>query len=92
MNAAFNPKTKGSPSDAVQQGRRASFEVIEAWDEEVDGADLLNEIHATIRRYVAMTDSEALAMTLWSVHAHAHDCATASPGARRRHTTYALDA
>ena len=47
--------------------------------EPVDGAALLDEVVAFLRRYVAMTDEQADACTLWTAHSHAFAAAETTP-------------
>ncbi len=46
----------------------------EPWDDEVDGADLLDRMVIALKRYVVMPNHAAEATALWAVHAHAFDC------------------
>ena len=55
------------------QGGVVSFPEPGAWHEPVNGAALLDEIAAAIRRHVAMTDHARDACALWTVHTHALD-------------------
>jgi putative DNA primase/helicase len=45
----------------------------------VDGAALLTDLSSTLRTYVIVTDVQADAVALWSVHTHAHDASDVSP-------------
>jgi Protein of unknown function (DUF3631). len=49
------------------------------WSEPVDGAELLAEMVARIRRHIVLPDLAAETMALWTLHAHAHDAAVISP-------------
>jgi hypothetical protein len=51
----------------------------EPWDEAVDGHELLQEIYGTIRRYVFIAETSALACALWVLFAHTHDARNYSP-------------
>jgi hypothetical protein len=42
-------------------------------------ADLLHDLRAFIRRYVVLTDDQALAVTLWTAHTHAITAADCTP-------------
>ena len=42
-------------------------------------AGLLDEVAAFIRQYVVMTESQAVAVTLWIAHTHAIEAADATP-------------
>ena len=58
-----------APVEAAQQDdaerNNLPFPVIEPWPDPVDPASLLNELSATIRRFVVMTPEQADAATLW---------------------------
>jgi hypothetical protein len=45
----------------------------------VDGAALLEALSSTTRDYVIVSDVQADAVALWSVHTHAHDASDVSP-------------
>jgi hypothetical protein len=49
------------------------------WPEPVNGAVLLNEITAAIRRYVLLEKNAAEATALWVIHTHAIDAFAISP-------------
>jgi putative DNA primase/helicase len=51
----------------------------EPWHEPVDGAELIGEIQAAIRRYVIVSERTALAVALWAIHAHTMEFATVAP-------------
>lgn len=51
----------------------------EPWPKAVDGAQLLDELVATFRRFLILPTGAAEAMALWTFHAHAHDAAEVSP-------------
>ncbi len=55
------------------------FEAVEPWGEKVDGASLLAELLATIRRFCVLPDHSAPLMAAWVLHAWAHDAADISP-------------
>ncbi len=44
-----------------------------------EGATILDQIEADLRRHVAQTDEDAATNTLWVMHARAHDAAQFSP-------------
>jgi putative DNA primase/helicase len=62
-----------SPTDPAKQ-----FSSVEPWPQAVDGKALLSELVTTILAYVVLEESDAIAMALWILHAHAHDAATIS--------------
>jgi len=45
----------------------------------VDGARLLDQVAAYIRRFVSLSESQALVAAVWIVHTHAFDAADATP-------------
>jgi 5S rRNA maturation endonuclease (ribonuclease M5) len=53
--------------------------VVEPADEPVDGGELLEEIVDTVRRYVVVTEVQAVVVALWIVFAWLHDIASHSP-------------
>jgi hypothetical protein len=52
---------------------------VEPWIEKVDGCEILNQVSATISRFVVMPSSEADATALWLAHTHATDAADIYP-------------
>ena len=65
--------------DTGGQGRPVVLVNVEPWHEKVDGATLLTELSATLRKYVVINPVQADAAALWSVHSHAHDASDVSP-------------
>lgn len=62
-----------------KQGRALSLPEAQPWPQAVDGADLLNELSAGIRRHVVMHDHAADTAALWAVHTYLFDCFGISP-------------
>jgi putative DNA primase/helicase len=56
---------KAGQSKAEEQGMAAMFPDIEPWPYPVNGAELLHEIHATVKRFIVCDDETARAATLW---------------------------
>ncbi len=53
---------------------------VKPWDEAVDGAELLDELHDIFDRHIIFAKKHAkTACALFVIHAHAHMCATHSP-------------
>jgi len=52
---------------------------VEPWPDPVEARALLLELQAQLRRFVALDDSAALAITLWTMFAWAHEIASHSP-------------
>ena len=63
----------------AKQGRLLSLPEPEPWPEPVDGAELLRELSAAIRRHVVMFDHAADTAALWAVHTYLLDCFGISP-------------
>jgi len=61
------------------QGREVCFEDVEPWGIEVEGPALLADIRGVFLRYLALPEGAVEALTLWTVHAHAHDLCEVSP-------------
>ena len=72
----FRPLKKNR-SDA--QGQSLMLENPEPWPEEVDGAELLDAIVTTTKRYLVLPKSADTALSLWNVFAWAHDAFPISP-------------
>jgi hypothetical protein len=66
-------------TDTKGQGRALELPSPDLWPTPVDGAALLSEMTATVRRYVVMEEGAAEAVALWVVHAHALEAFTISP-------------
>jgi putative DNA primase/helicase len=65
--------------DDGKQGRALSLPAPEPWPESVNGADLLDELSASIRRHVVMQDHAADTAGLWVVHTYLVDWFATSP-------------
>ena len=77
---------KGDAADFVTQGGTADdvrvlMDAAEAWQPPKieDGAVLLDDLVAFVRRYVILTEAQADAVALWGMHTHALDAADATP-------------
>ena len=71
---------KPSKSKTVEgQGQTLSLDDPEPWPNEVDGAELLDDIFETIRRYVVLPESGDVALSLWVLFAWTHDAYQISP-------------
>jgi len=77
IDAAFQNGQSGTSEQ--QQGRPVIFDDPEPWPEPVDGDEILAETENQIKRFVIVTDEQALAIALWVFHAHALDAADVSP-------------
>jgi len=65
--------------DDSKQGGVILLEDPEPWPDEVDGAQLLEEITETFKRFLILPDFGAEAMSLWILHCWAIDAAYISP-------------
>jgi putative DNA primase/helicase len=65
--------------DDDKQGHAMHLPEPEPWPDPVDGAELLRELSAAIRRHVVMFDHAADTGALWSVHTYLLDCFGISP-------------
>jgi putative DNA primase/helicase len=71
---AARPKDgTGAAVGGSGQGRSLDLHEPEPWPEAVGGAELLYELTATIRRHVVLGETEAIAVALWVLAAHAFD-------------------
>lgn len=75
VDAAIKSRAVAKPESA----HAVKFEDAEPWPEPVRGDDLLRALVRVVRRYVACSPSQALAMALWILHAHTLDAWEISP-------------
>ncbi len=61
------------------QGGSIGWEEIIPWSEPVDGAQLLDELVSTFRRFIVLPEGAVETLALWTVHTHAHEAAFISP-------------
>jgi hypothetical protein len=64
---------------ADAQGKALFLEDPEPWEQQVDGAVLLDHLAATYRRFVVLPEGAPEATALWVVHTHAVGAAYVSP-------------
>src|SRR5262249_39637988 len=57
----------------------ALFPDLDPWPEPVPGAVLLDDMAATLRRFVVLSPAAADAEALWCLHTYVHDVAAVSP-------------
>ena len=72
-------KGKRQPEVASGQGQPLDLPTPEPWPDPVDGAALLSEMTAAIRKYAVMEVGSAEIVALWVLHAHALDAFQISP-------------
>jgi len=70
---------RGKFGDHGKQGRALSLPEAQPWPQSINGADLLDELAASIRRHVVMHDHGADTAALWAVHTYLVDCFSISP-------------
>ena len=70
---------RGKFGDDGKQGRVLSLPEPQPWPRAVNGAELLDELAANIRRHVVMHDRAADTAALWAVHTFLVDCFGISP-------------
>jgi Protein of unknown function (DUF3631)/Bifunctional DNA primase/polymerase, N-terminal len=70
-------RSKDKPEGA--QGRPLSLPEPELWPHPVNGTELLDELSASIRRYVIMPDHAADTAALWAIHTYLLDSFGVSP-------------
>jgi putative DNA primase/helicase len=66
----------------VESRRRPAFSgmvSIKPWDKPVDGRKLLEELYKTLKQHMVMSGEGMIGVTLWIVHAYAHDAFDFSP-------------
>jgi putative DNA primase/helicase len=56
--------------DDGQQGQPINFATVEPWPEPVDGAQLLDELAATIRGHIVLADHARDVIALWVIHTY----------------------
>ena len=76
---AAMPQERSQGDKSAGQGSELLLEDPEPWPDPVDGAGLLSEIVATLRRYAVLPEGAAEAVALWVVFAHAHDAFLVAP-------------
>ena len=74
-------KGDGADFDSDDQALRALLDSATKWEPPpaIDLAALLDEVDATIRKYIVLTAHEAIAVALWVAHTHAIEAADVTP-------------
>ena len=72
-------KARGETAEDTGQGQAFAIESPEPWPEPVNGAELLDELAATYRRYVVLPEHADIALALWTVHAYSYDYGRCTP-------------
>jgi putative DNA primase/helicase len=74
--------------DSGKQGHALDLPSPEPWPEPVDGAKLLDDMTAAIKRHVVLSEHEARGAALWCVHTYLVDCFLISPRLAIRSATH----
>jgi putative DNA primase/helicase len=61
--------------EAKGQGTTMNFAATDPWPEAVAGEALVNDMVTAIKRHVILTDEQAIATSLWTIHTHAFEYA-----------------
>lgn len=69
----------GMPTEAAIFGPRPTTETAQRPSTTPTLAAILHDVRAFIRRYVVLSDDQAIAVTLWTAHTHAIDAAESTP-------------
>ena len=74
-------KARKAQAGAAGPAEGSAIELYEPepWPHPVHLADVLDEMHATVRRYVICSDSDAVKAVLWAAHTHVYDRRTHTP-------------
>jgi len=64
---------------ATRQGAKFTLSNPKPWPDAVDGAELLCKLVSVLERFLALPVGAAVAMALWTLHAHVHDAFSISP-------------
>lgn len=67
---AFVAAERDHDAGEHKQGRAFAFPPADPWPETVDGAALLNDVAAGVRRHVVLSDTDAYAAALWVLHTY----------------------
>lgn len=71
-------KARGTPEEN-EAGQALALEPPEPWPDLVNGAELAGDLVSLIHKYVVLTHNEAICVSLWILHSHAHETAAISP-------------
>jgi hypothetical protein len=63
----YRPPSDGRGEEKAKSGRVLALPEPEPWPEPVDGAQLLDELVAAVRRYVVLDDAAVHAVALWAL-------------------------
>jgi putative DNA primase/helicase len=79
-SSRYSPEPRKRTREASEpQGQGIKLQDPEPWPEPVSGDRLLDEIAATLRRYVVLQEGAAAAISLWVVLSHMYQAITVLP-------------
>ena len=78
LDKMIAPKACPTGSDSAQ-GRAAIVEKLDPWHDAVDGAQLANEMQATVERFAVLPRGASKAIALWVLHSWAFEAFALSP-------------
>jgi uncharacterized protein DUF3631 len=76
---SFVKAQRAESTEVGGQGRQFEVPKPDPWSDAVDGAALLSDMTAAIRRYVALPEGTAETVAVWVVHTHCYDAFMISP-------------
>jgi putative DNA primase/helicase len=79
IKAAFGTKGSDPEEEDGLQGRALVLSDADPWPEPVDGNALVSDLMQTLTRFLVLPEGAALALALWTLHAHTHAIASVSP-------------
>jgi hypothetical protein len=77
--SAAKPATPTQAAQTAKQTQRRAHWIVEPWPEEVDGATLLNDLVAALKKYMVLPPHTAEVMALWLLHAWTINAVDISP-------------
>ena len=72
-------KSKGKSKKDEAQGQTLNLEDPEPWSEEVDGAEVLDELRDTFNKYLVLPVGAAVVMALWTLNTYLTECFEHTP-------------
>ncbi len=79
VDAALAGLSRGRADSGVAQGAVLELTEPVPWEEPVDGAELLEELERFFCRFIVLPEGASIALTLWTLQAHAHAAFDISP-------------
>ena len=76
VDAAFGRPEREAEAGS---GKAMVLREVDAWSSPVSGSDLLDELAATFRRFIALPDGGPESLALWVLFCYAHDAFQVSP-------------